>query len=234
MAITQSVTTPQVPPLGAAGNTSPTPSASTTASGKISIAKTFDQFLTLLTTQLKNQDPLSPQDSSQFTSQLVQFSQVEQEINTNTKLDALIAAGQSNQLLQAASYIGKNVEISGNNVTFDGTHPVEFGYTPSGEVNSASIVIANSDGQIVRQAPVSLEPGHNLLNWDGSNATGGKVGPGNYTITLQALDRTGNPVPVSVSTIGKVSGVSQQDNQTMVTVGDGDPISISKIISVRS
>ena len=85
MAITQSVSTPQVPPLGAPGNSSPTTASAGTTSqttkDSLSIGKTFDQFLTLLTTQLKNQDPLSPQDSTQFTSQLVQFSQVEQEIN---------------------------------------------------------------------------------------------------------------------------------------------------------
>src|SRR5436305_350324 len=113
MTISQSVTTPQVSPLGTPGNTSTTPATSKTG-GAASIGKTFDQFLTLLTTQLKNQDPLSPTDSSQFTSQLVQFSQVEQAIDTNTKLDTLIATNQSNQLLQASTFLGHDVEAAGN------------------------------------------------------------------------------------------------------------------------
>jgi flagellar basal-body rod modification protein FlgD len=238
MAITQSVTTPQVPPLGAPGNSSPTTAStgatSSTAKDALSIGKTFDQFLTLLTTQLKNQDPLSPQDSTQFTSQLVQFSQVEQEINTNTKLDALIAANQSNQLLQAASFLGKSVEVAGSAVTFDGKDPVEFGYTVNGDFSSATITVTDSTGNVVRNAPASLQTGHNLLTWDGTDANGKTLPAGNYTITLNALDNAGKPVDVTMSSIGKVTDVEMQNNQTMITIDGGKPIPLSNIMSVRS
>jgi flagellar basal-body rod modification protein FlgD len=237
MTATQAVTTPQVPPLGAPGNQTPTGSsgsASTTAQDKVSIGKTFDQFLTLLTTQLKNQDPLSPQDSTQFTSQLVQFSQVEQAINTNTKLDSLIAANQSNQLLQAATFLGKSVEVSGNSVAFDGTNPVEFGYNVNGDFSSASLTVADANGNVVRNAPASLQPGHNLLSWDGTDASGNKLPAGTYTITINALDSAGKPVDVTMSTVGKVTDVELQNNQTMITVDGGKPMPLSNIMSVRS
>jgi flagellar basal-body rod modification protein FlgD len=235
MAITQAVSTPQVPPLGAPGNVSPTSgTTSTTAKDALSIGKTFDQFLTLLTTQLKNQDPLSPQDSSQFTSQLVQFSQVEQEINTNTKLDTLIANNQSNQLLQAATFLGKSVEVSGNSVNFDGTNPVQFGYTVNGDFSSSSITVTDSNGNVVRNAPASLQTGHNLLSWDGTDANGHKLPAGAYTIGLNAVDSTGKPVDVTMSTVGKVTDVELQNNQTMITVDGGKPMPLSNILSVRS
>ena len=240
MAITQAVTTPQVPPLGAPGNAAPPPTGtgtgttSSTAKDALSIGKTFDQFLTLLTTQLKNQDPLSPMDSAQFTSQLVQFSQVEQEINTNTKLDTLIAANQSNQLLQASSFLGKSVEVTGNTVTFDGTNPVQFGYTVNGPFASATFTVTDSNGNVVRNAPASLQSGHNLLGWDGTDNGGKTLPAGTYTIQVNALDSTGKPVDVTMSTVGKVTDVEMQNNQTMITVGGVKPIPLSNLLSVRS
>ena len=236
MAITQAAAIPQVPPLGAPGNVSPTPTTpgSTPAKDAVSIGKTFDQFLTLLTTQLKNQDPLSPQDSTQFTSQLVQFSQVEQEINTNTKLDTLIAGNQSNQLLQAATFLGKSVEVAGNSVQFDGKNPVQFGYTVNGDFSSSSITVTDSTGNVVRNAPASLQTGHNVLSWDGTDANGHALPAGAYTIALNALNSTGKPVGVTMSTIGKVTDVEMQNNQTMITVDGGKPMPLSNIMSVRS
>ena len=244
MTATQAVTTPQVPPLGAPGNNAPPSTASTgttgssstssTAASQINIGNTFNQFLTLLTTQLKNQDPLSPEDSTQFTSQLVQFSQVEQQINTNTKLDTLISNSQSNQLLQAASFLGKSVEVSGNQVNFDGTNPVEFGYTVNGTFASGSFTVTDSNGNVVRNAPITLQTGHNVLSWDGTDSTGKTVAAGKYTIQLNALDSTGKPVDITQSTIGTVSDVSMQNNQTMITVDGGTPMPLSNIMSVRS
>src|SRR3546814_13205019 len=93
---------------GGATGTTQTPSASD------SISATFDSFLTLLTTQLRYQDPISPMDTNEFTSQLVQFSQVEQSIQQNDNLETLIALQGANQIAFAASLTGKNVEIAGD------------------------------------------------------------------------------------------------------------------------
>jgi len=236
MAVTQGITTPQVPPLGAPGNQTPASSVpgSTTTQDQASIGKTFDQFLTLLTTQLKNQDPLSPQDSTQFTSQLVQFSQVEQAINTNTKLDSLIASNQSNQLLQAASFIGKSVEVAGNTVKFDGTNPVSFGYTVNGDFTKGAITVTDADGNVVRNAPITLDPGHNMLTWDGTDTGGSKLPAGAYNITVVAVDKDNKPVDVAMSTVGKVTDVEMQNNQTVISVDGGKPMPLSSIMSVKS
>src|SRR5579872_4398386 len=79
------------------------------------LSSNFSTFLTLLTTQLKNQDPTSPMDSNQFTQQLVEFSQVEQQINTNSNLNTLITQGQTQIGAYATSYLGKTVSVTNGN-----------------------------------------------------------------------------------------------------------------------
>src|ERR1700686_3335504 len=97
----------------------PTTTTSTTSTaqaagvvGSQQLAGNFDTFLKLLTTQLQNQDPLSPMDSNQFTQELVQFSQVEQQINTNTSLASLIALTKTQSSANAVSYLGKTITIT--------------------------------------------------------------------------------------------------------------------------
>src|ERR1700756_4166435 len=105
--------------------TTTTPAASTTnangtssgASALNQLSGNFSTFLTLLTTQLKNQDPTSPMDSNQFTQQLVEYSQVEQQINTNTNLTTLISQGTTNAAAMTSSYLGKNVSITNGNAS---------------------------------------------------------------------------------------------------------------------
>src|ERR1700722_15519777 len=90
-------------------STTPTATASASTGDAMSqLSGNFDTFLQLLTSQLKNQDPTSPMDSSSFTQQLVEYSQVEQQINTNTNLQTLITQGQSNGSAMATSYLGKS------------------------------------------------------------------------------------------------------------------------------
>src|SRR5580692_10651622 len=99
--------------------TSSTNSNGTTSSGDAmnQLSGNFDTFLTLLTTQLKNQDPTSPMDSNEFTQQLVEFSQVEQQIDTNTNLQTLITQGQSQSGAYATGYLGKSVSITNGNAS---------------------------------------------------------------------------------------------------------------------
>src|SRR6201986_811416 len=108
--------------------TTPTTTPSTTGTGTTSnsddaaaqLSGNFDTFLTLLTTQLQNQDPLSPMDSTQFTQQLVEFSQVEQQINTNDNLQTLINQGTSAAGTNAVSYLGKAVTVTNGNAPLTG------------------------------------------------------------------------------------------------------------------
>ena len=107
--------------------TSTATSAAKTQAQSVKLAEDFTQFLTLLTTQLQNQDPLNPMDSTEFTNQLVQFSQVEQSINTNQKLDDLLALQLGGLSTVALGYVGMDVTYTSTEMNWDGAHPGAFG-----------------------------------------------------------------------------------------------------------
>src|SRR6187551_955592 len=99
-----------VPPITTGTGTS----AVSGALDNVEIASNFTTFLQLLTTQLKNQNPLDPLDTNQFTQQLVQFAQVEQQMNTNTQLQTLVSLQQTAQSTAALSYVGSTVVVDGS------------------------------------------------------------------------------------------------------------------------
>jgi flagellar basal-body rod modification protein FlgD len=152
-----------------------------------------DEFLRLLVTQMQNQDPVNPMDSSQFASQLAQFNSVEQLINVNTSLDnmsksqEIIGAGLSNTL--AASLPGKQVKAYANVISFDGTKPVEFGYNLESTADAVKITISNENGDVLRTVNLdSKGPGEHTWEWDGKTTDGKSLPAGDYTIKVEASD----------------------------------------------
>jgi flagellar basal-body rod modification protein FlgD len=200
-----------------------------TASSKLSA--NFDNFLKLLTTQLSNQDPLSPLDATQFTTQLAQFSSVEQAINTNKKLDQLIAAQTTGQLNTGVAYLGKLIEGNGSISTLQNGR-AEWGYFLTDEAASTQIGIYNDQGQLVRQIPGATDVGAHQLVWDGKDNDGNAVPDGNYQIQVSSLDSAGDPVVTTTNFVSAVSGVMMNSGQMMLQTANG-PIALDKVISVR-
>lgn len=166
-----------------------------TADSAASIAKTFDNFLTLLTTQLKNQDPLSPMESAEFTNQLVLFSQVEQQININSKLDDMLTMQKSNELLSATSYLGRQVEATTDTLSLDA--PAEFSYTLVEKASSLTAVIKDSSGATVRTMSLSgdnRDKGAHTVTWDGRNDAGTLMPVGTYSLALSGTNSSGGAV----------------------------------------
>lgn len=159
---------------GSTGGTSP----------MATLSQNYETFLQLLTAQLKNQDPLQPQETSEFTNQLVQFSQVEQQISTNSKLDNLTGVVQQGQATVALQYIGKTVELEPSGIPLlpGGT---TVSYDIDGEVRSATLVISDKDGNIVNTQSVQVRPGRNTAFWNGNDATGKAMTPGFYTASIK-------------------------------------------------
>ena len=120
-----------------------------TANSSSQLAEDFDDFLQLLTTQLQNQDPLSPLDTNEFTSQLVQFAGVEQQININSKLNNLVSLGIGNSFSSALNYVGKDVSYLSAEMYYDGAKPVEINYAIEGVSNKTTINIFSEDGELV-------------------------------------------------------------------------------------
>ncbi len=190
----------------------------TQTGGMQQLTGNFDTFLQLLTTQLQNQDPLSPMDSSQFTQQLVQFSQVEQQINTNANLQNLITLTEGNAGSAAVGYLGKDVTITnGNAALINGT--TSWNYTLGGASASTALTVTNSSGQVVYTGAGSTTAGSNTFDWNGQDANGNQLPDGTYTLAVTATDSNGSPVQSSVSSTGMVSEVSFQNGVPVLMIG---------------
>lgn len=207
-------TTPNVTTTGAAQQ------AQNTASQRISLAEDFTQFLTLLTTQLQNQDPLSPMDSTEFTNQLVQFSQVEQQINMNAKMDNLVALQLASISSVALGYVGMDISYIGNEANFDGQTPVEINYALADAAMTAKINIYDEEGVLVYTSDAPKASGTNKFTWDGKNTGGATVEPGTYTVKIDALDGKEKVIETSTVVSGRVKGIETQNGVVYVLVGD--------------
>lgn len=207
--------------------------SSATADATKSLATNFNNFLTLLTTQLKNQDPLKPMDSTEFTTQLVQFTGVEQQINANKSLDAILAQGKSNQALQAASFIDRAIEAKGNGLTLGtGGGPADFVYELDAAASVVTASIKDSSGNVVRAFTVPAAQGRNIGTWDGKNSSGIDAPAGYYTYSVSARDAAGQPVKTTAKQIGIVTDVSIDTTGETTLNLNGQKVAISDVTRV--
>ncbi len=195
-------------------------SAQRTQNQSVSLGQDFSQFLNLLTTQLKHQDPLNPMDSSEFTNQLVQFSQVEQSINTNQKLDNLVNLQINNGLSYSLGYVGKDITYASAEMNFDGTAPINVNYGMSTTAMSAIANIYDEKGNLVYSKSVEKDEGPQKFTWNGDTMSGDKAEPGTYSIEISAFDSESNPIEVSTAVSGYVRGVETQNGVINLLVGD--------------
>lgn len=200
--------------------------------GRTRLAENFDTFLTLLTTQLKNQDPLSPMDSTQFTQQLVQMTGVEQQLLTNDLLTKLVSNTGSG-VSTAVSLIGKDVRAETDVATLKGGK-AEWTYKLDRDASDVKMEILDEKGRVVRtMTPTEAnKAGEHKLTWDGKATGGGDVADGTYTLKITAKDSQGSTVTTSTYMDGKVTGVEQQDGSTFLTI-NGALVSWDKLVSIR-
>ena len=206
--------------------------ATGTGTGPVSqLADNFNNFLRLLTTQMSQQDPLSPLDATEFTAQLAQFTGVEQAINTNLKLAELIAMQQSNQTVAAVSYLGTTIEAAGNAARLSGG-TAAWTYTLGTATATTTIEIVNEQGVTVRTVPGATAAGKHDFNWDGLDDSGAPQPDGAYTIQIVARDVNDAAVLVTTNFVGRVTGVSFLGDQVMLLT-DGTEVALENVISVR-
>lgn len=200
-----------------------TTASSTTQNDVNALNTNFNDFLSLLTTQLQNQDPLSPMDSTQFTNQLVQFSSVEQQIKSNDTLTKLLSAQTLNMTALGVSFIGKNVQVTGDNFSIDGSGTTQhLAYTLPSSAATGTISITDGDGNVVYTKSMSdLGAGTHDFTWDGTTTSGTAAPAGKYTLTVSASDDTGGSLNVTTFVPGYVSGVQTADDGSLqLNVGD--------------
>ena len=190
-----------------------TTTSSTTSTG---LADNFQTFLTLLTTQLQNQNPLDPLDTNQFTQQLVQFAGVEQQLKSNEQLKALIAIEKSAQSTQALIYVGNTVAVDGSTQKFDGSATWNLKAEKSA---TAAITITNSTGQTVYSGNFTLSQGNASFVWDGKGNDGTQWPAGAYKLTATAKDAQGKDVGIATEIQGIVDSVDLTATPALLSIG---------------
>jgi len=210
--------------------TTPIPRPSDTAAQQLS--GNFDTFLTLLTTQLKNQDPLSPMDSNEFTQQLVQFSAVEQQINANRNLETLIGLGKSQAGATAVSYLGKTITLTDGSAALQASS-ANWNYTLAGAAQDSVLTVADAQGKVVYVTHGEVSAGAHSFAWDGHDNAGTQLPDGPYKLTVTAIDAAGHTIASPVTSQGVVTEVDLTGDEPMLMIGPsmGVPLSKAALIS---
>jgi flagellar basal-body rod modification protein FlgD len=198
-----------------AASTNTNTNAST--SSNTTLASNFQTFLTLLTTQLQNQNPMDPLDTNQFTQQLVQFAQVEQQLKQNDQLTKLIDIQKTTQATQALNFVGSKVVVDGTTAGLSkGT--ATWNLTSPKDV-SATVNVMNSTGQTVYTGTYSINAGKNDFIWDGKGNDGIKWPDGDYKIQVVAKDSSGAAVTVDADSQGVVDSVDLTATPPLLSIG---------------
>lgn len=172
-------------------------------------AETQDRFLTLLVTQLKNQDPLNPLDNAQVTSQLAQLSTVNGITQLNNTLLALSGQLDLTQSLQATSLIGKEVLVPGDKIAVGKGVATPFGVDVVSAAANVTVTVVDNAGVPVRKIDLGAQPvGVVSVGWDGKNDLGEVVPDGRYRLVVAAKDAEGAAITAGGLTWGKVGSVA--------------------------
>jgi len=191
----------------------------------------LNQFLNLLVSQLQNQDPLDPMDASEFTNQLVQFSSVEQQIQTNANLEKQIAAQQNTQAATMVNYLDKVVEAKGSEFYLLNNQAVATYTLPAG-VETNTLTVQDASGKTMFTVKGETDVGLHRIGWDGSKNDGTVAPDGAYTLVVSAKDADGNLMPVEQTVFGYVTSTGVKNGNVSVTMGDVET-DMTNIISVE-
>ena len=184
------------------------------------IASNFTTFLTLLTTQLKNQNPLDPLDTNQFTQQLVQFAQVEQQMKSNDQLSTLVSLQTATQSTAALAYVGATVAVDGSNAKMTNSQATwNLNVTKPA---TATVTITDSTGQTVYTGPVAVSPGNQQFVWSGLGNNGKQWPDGTYTLSATAVDANNQTTAISTEVQGKVDSADLTQSPPVLSITGAD------------
>lgn len=210
--------------------TSPAAAAKTNADALTQLSSNFQTFLSLLTTQLKNQDPLTPLDSNQFTQQLVQMSGVQAQLTGNGLLQQ-VATNTSNGISTAVGLIGKTVKATSATADLTGGKAA-WTYNLVSDATDVKLEVVDATGKVVHaEAPTSNKAGDHDFTWNGKDLNGAALPNGTYTLKVTALDGAGKAISTSSFVQGLVTSVEQSNGTTLITV-NGSKVSWDKVVSV--
>ena len=197
-------------------------------------------FMLLLVTQFKYQDPLNPTDDKEFVAQMAQFSSLEQLINLNDSMEDLTTASTNGQMINATSYIGKQVTVSGNSIgkvtdtTANTTSITTFRYAPNDAVASGTITVRDSDNNVIYTETVGAKSSGTTydFNWSGKDSSGAVAADGVYTVNLSLLNSSGEAVLSDQVVDAKVTGVVNSDGTIYLGLDGGQLMALANVRQV--
>jgi flagellar basal-body rod modification protein FlgD len=191
-----------------------------------------DDFLKLLVTQLRHQDPLSPLDQNEFIAQTAQFGSLEQLQNIRSVLEAQQALSGVSSLTQAANFVGRQIQSNTAQVVFDGKGSVTLPFTLTGDAADVYVEILNAGGQVVKIIRTgSLAAGAQGVSWDGRTASGSPLSPGSYSYRVTALDQQGQRTNRAVAVSGVVESVMVENGQPVLLV-NGQTVRLTDVMAI--
>jgi flagellar basal-body rod modification protein FlgD len=217
------------PTTAAAATTTAQTRADDTSAAANAMAGDFQTFLKLLTTQMRNQDPLKPMESTEFVAQLASFSAVEQQIRSNDRLDhiaELLSGGSADGL---ATWIGRNVRAPAT-AAFDGS-PVDVEVTPVEDADRSVLVVRNDFNQEVARLGVTAEGG--MVAWNGTDNLGNRLPNGRYGFKLESYRGEELLGTQDGRVFTTVSEVRIADGTPMLVVEGGGQVALDAITGIR-
>lgn len=208
--------------------------ANKTQSDSEKASSDYESFLQLMTTQMKNQDPLKPMDSTQFVSQLAQFSGVEQQVNMNKKLEELIKSVSGGQFDEAALYLGKNITAPTGKFEVTDTNIPELSYKTPDDAVSANIVISDKTGRLVDTIPITPSLTEKTISWDKMGLDDIMVGNGTYLAKIVSTNSAGTQTTENALTKNKVTEVIRTDVGYDLKTNFGDVLGLDKVTALSN
>ncbi|MCM5557116.1 flagellar hook assembly protein FlgD [Pleomorphomonas sp. JP5] len=205
--------------MSVSGVSSSSGSGSSASAATNSLTSNYTTFLTLLTTQLKTQSPLSPMDVNNFTQQLVQYSAVEQQMQTNANLQAMMDTLTSSAALQLVNYVGKSVTAYSDTTKMNGGE-ANWTINSSAAAKEANVTITDENGAVVYQGTTDLEIGQNTFTWDGKGTPSGDYSASTspFSISVSGVDDSGKKISITTEVTGKVQAVDTSSAQPYIKV----------------
>jgi flagellar basal-body rod modification protein FlgD len=209
--------------------TAATGASSSTISNDAVMGK--EDFLMLLVAQLQNQDPLSPDDPTEFTAQLAQFSSLEQLFSLNEGMENMVNSNANSDRFATLNTIGKDVAYNGSSFNFTGT-PVEIGYQLDGQASEVTLSLQHEGVTIATITGEELTTGNHFITWDGQLAEGKNAPPGEYEIVLQAKATTDESVGAAPLVRSEVTGVDLEGNYGGILITKAGDVAFNSILGV--
>jgi flagellar basal-body rod modification protein FlgD len=224
-----STTASALPPIAAA----PTSAAASTGTSSVpDFTSNFNTFLTLLTTQLQNQDPLSPMDTNTFTQQLVSFSEVEQQIDTNNNLKSLISLQTAGETISSLPLIGDQIEYNSATAPLS-NGSADFSYTLPSNAATAALVVTDGTGNVVFSTTGDTSAGQHGFSWNGQTNSGQTLPDGAYALQVLAKNANNQSIAATVQSFGTVGSVAVNNGQASFDVG-GITVPLSELVTVNA